>query len=154
MQAAHRALQGLWRELAPAELGRLLLRLADLIAGAREELARLETSDMGKPISQARGDVDGVVATLVYNADGRQDRGCDDPARPRGGRLHPSRAARRDRISCPGTFARHGDARRRWPRAARGPEGRRAVALSALTLAGHLPGIRNYLQIKNVGIRL
>lgn len=67
-QAAHRAMQGPWRELAPAERARLLLRLADLIAGAREELARLETSDMGKPIGQARGDVDGVVATLLYNA--------------------------------------------------------------------------------------
>jgi acyl-CoA reductase-like NAD-dependent aldehyde dehydrogenase len=68
VQAAHRALRGPWRELAPAERGTLLLRLADLVAGAREELARLETSDMGKPIGQARGDVDGVVATLVYNA--------------------------------------------------------------------------------------
>jgi aldehyde dehydrogenase (NAD+) len=68
VRAAHRAMRGPWGELAPAERGRLLLRLAELIGGAREELARLETLDMGKPISQARGDVDGVVATLVYNA--------------------------------------------------------------------------------------
>ena len=68
VQAADRAMRGPWRELAPAGRGRLLLRLAGLIEGAREALAQLETSDMGKPIGQARGDVDGAVATLVYNA--------------------------------------------------------------------------------------
>ena len=68
VRAADRATRGSWREVAPAERGRLLQRLAGLIADAREELAQLETSDMGKPIGQARGDVDGAVATLIYNA--------------------------------------------------------------------------------------
>jgi aldehyde dehydrogenase (NAD+) len=68
VRAAERAMRGPWREMAPAERGRLLLRLAERIGAARDELAALETADMGKPIGQARGDVDGVVATLVYNA--------------------------------------------------------------------------------------
>lgn len=67
-QAAARALKGDWRELTPAERGLLLLRLADQVAGAKEELARLESLDMGKPLSAARGDVEGVIKALIYNA--------------------------------------------------------------------------------------
>jgi len=67
-RAAEAAMAGPWRRLAPAERGQLLFQLADLVAANREELARLETRDMGKPIGEARGDVDGVVATLRYNA--------------------------------------------------------------------------------------
>ena len=33
-----------------------------------EEAAILETADVGKPLKEARGDVDGVVSTLIYNA--------------------------------------------------------------------------------------
>jgi aldehyde dehydrogenase (NAD+) len=66
--AADRALRGPWREMSPAARGRLLLRLAEAIAASREELAELETADVGKPLKESRGDVDGVVATLIYNA--------------------------------------------------------------------------------------
>src|SRR5436853_175576 len=66
--AADRALRGPWREMTPAARGRLLLKLADAIAAAKEEIALLETLDVGKPLKESRGDVDGVVATLIYNA--------------------------------------------------------------------------------------
>jgi len=66
--AADRALHGPWREMTPAARGRLLLRLADAIAAHKEEIALTETLDVGKPLKESRGDVDGVVATLVYNA--------------------------------------------------------------------------------------
>ena len=66
--AADRALRGPWREMTPAARGRLLLRLADAIAAEKEEIALIETLDVGKPLKESRGDVDGVVATLVYNA--------------------------------------------------------------------------------------
>jgi aldehyde dehydrogenase (NAD+) len=56
------------RELTPAQRGALLHRLADLVVEHREELAVMETRDVGKPISAARGDIDGVVSTLRYNA--------------------------------------------------------------------------------------
>ncbi len=65
--AAEAARHGAWRDLTPAERGGLLFRLADLIAAAREELAILEALNVGKPLSSARGDIDGVVATLRYN---------------------------------------------------------------------------------------
>jgi aldehyde dehydrogenase (NAD+) len=65
--AAHGAMAA-WRGTAPAERGRLLLRLAERIAADKEPLARMETLDVGKPIRESRGDIDGVVATLVYNA--------------------------------------------------------------------------------------
>ncbi len=68
VQAAHAAMSGPWREMAPAERGRLLFRLADAIEAAKDELALLETTDVGKPLREARGDVEGVVATLRYNA--------------------------------------------------------------------------------------
>ena len=68
VRAAHAALQGPWSALAPAERGRLLYRLADAIEAARDELAAIETADVGKPLRELRGDVDGVVATLRYNA--------------------------------------------------------------------------------------
>ncbi|MEM7022168.1 MAG: aldehyde dehydrogenase family protein [Pseudomonadota bacterium] len=67
-QAAHQAMSGPWRDMAPAERGAILFRLADAIAAAREELALLETTDMGKPLRDARGDIDGVCETLIYNA--------------------------------------------------------------------------------------
>ena len=67
-RAAAAAMRGPWSRLTPAERGRLLFKLADLVAGKREEIARLETQDMGKPLKESLGDVDGVVATLRYNA--------------------------------------------------------------------------------------
>jgi aldehyde dehydrogenase (NAD+) len=68
VRAADAALRGPWRELTPAGRGRLLLDLARRIGEKKEELARLETLDVGKPLKESRGDIDGVVATLVYNA--------------------------------------------------------------------------------------
>ncbi|KAA5830193.1 aldehyde dehydrogenase family protein [Saccharopolyspora hirsuta] len=44
-----------WREMPPAERARLLWRIADLIEGSADELARLETRDQGQPIGVARG---------------------------------------------------------------------------------------------------
>lgn len=67
-QAAGRAMRGPWRDLTPFARGRLLFRLADLIEQNREELARLERLDVGKPRSQALGDIDGVAACFRYNA--------------------------------------------------------------------------------------
>ena len=68
VKAAHAAMKGPWSRLAPAERGALLFKLADTVAAHREELARLETLDVGKPLKDSLGDVDGVVTTLRYNA--------------------------------------------------------------------------------------
>lgn len=66
--AADAALRGPWSRLTPAERGRLLLRIAERIEGAKDEFALLETVDVGKPLKESRGDVGGVVSTLIYNA--------------------------------------------------------------------------------------
>tara|TARA_R110002096_G_scaffold435548_1_gene661470 strand:- start:136778 stop:138265 length:1488 start_codon:yes stop_codon:yes gene_type:complete len=44
---------GRWSNMHPAERGKRLMRLGDLIMSHRDELALLETLDMGKPISES-----------------------------------------------------------------------------------------------------
>jgi acyl-CoA reductase-like NAD-dependent aldehyde dehydrogenase len=66
--AAGRAMLGPWSALTPQERGALLFRLSDLVLAHKHELAYLETRDVGKPFSGSLGDIDGVVATLRYNA--------------------------------------------------------------------------------------
>src|SRR5262249_17817812 len=68
VQAANAAMKGPWARLSPMERGSLMFKLADAIAAHRDEFARLETLDVGKPFRDSQGDVDGVVNTLRYNA--------------------------------------------------------------------------------------
>lgn len=56
--AAREALEGAWAKVRPADRSRLLLSLAGAIRAVSEDLARLESMDVGKPISQARADVE------------------------------------------------------------------------------------------------
>jgi aldehyde dehydrogenase (NAD+) len=66
--AAQRAFPG-WSRTAASERGRLLYRLADLIEGRGEELARLESMDTGHPIRDSRMvDLPRTVATYRYFA--------------------------------------------------------------------------------------
>ncbi len=51
-----------------ADRGRLLYKLADLVGARSEELAALESLNCGKTITDARGDLEGVVNTLRYYA--------------------------------------------------------------------------------------
>jgi acyl-CoA reductase-like NAD-dependent aldehyde dehydrogenase len=57
-----------WRALAPADRSALLHRLANALEGQLEELARLEARNVGKPISDARGEMGMVVETFRYYA--------------------------------------------------------------------------------------
>jgi aldehyde dehydrogenase (NAD+) len=68
VRAADAAMRGPWRKVTPMERGRLMFKLADLIAANRDALARLETLDVGKPLKDSLGDIDGVASTLRYNA--------------------------------------------------------------------------------------
>lgn len=64
VKAARRALEeGAWGRTSAMERGRILSRLAILIADNSEELAQLEARDTGKPMRQARAD---IVATARY----------------------------------------------------------------------------------------
>ena len=56
-----------WCGLAPAERKRTMIRFADLLLAAGEELALTETLDMGKPIRYARGvDVNSAANCLRW----------------------------------------------------------------------------------------
>lgn len=67
-KAASRAMQGPWPRLPPVERGTVLFKLADLIDGNSRDLAKLETIDVGKPLSDSLGDIAGVSDTIRYNA--------------------------------------------------------------------------------------
>jgi betaine-aldehyde dehydrogenase len=57
-----------WRAMAPGDRASCLYGLADALAAAREELAVLEARNAGKPIADARGEMDMVAATFRYYA--------------------------------------------------------------------------------------
>jgi hypothetical protein len=59
-----------WRGLAPRARADILLRFADLVAHHADELALLETLDMGKPISDVLNiDLPEVLKTIRYFAE-------------------------------------------------------------------------------------
>jgi betaine-aldehyde dehydrogenase len=57
-----------WRAVAPADRARILHALAGLLAERREELAVMEARNAGKPIGDARGEMDMVADTFRYYA--------------------------------------------------------------------------------------
>jgi len=57
-----------WREVTPGDRGKLLRRFARVIEERAEELAQLEARNVGKPISDARGEVGMVVDVFDYYA--------------------------------------------------------------------------------------
>lgn len=67
--AARRAFDnGPWPRMTGAERSRILLKAADLIEARKDELALLDTLESGKPISQAKGEMDGAVDIWRYAA--------------------------------------------------------------------------------------
>jgi acyl-CoA reductase-like NAD-dependent aldehyde dehydrogenase len=71
--AAAKAAFPAWRAVAPSDRGRLLRRLATLVEEHREELALLETRNVGKPIADSRGEV-GMVADVFHFYAGAADK--------------------------------------------------------------------------------
>jgi acyl-CoA reductase-like NAD-dependent aldehyde dehydrogenase len=58
VRAAHGALESkAWGGAAPAERGRIMIRIAQALRDQAEDLATLESRDNGKPLRQARTDV-------------------------------------------------------------------------------------------------
>jgi len=68
--AARRAFEdGEWARMRARDRGRLLYRLADLLDKHRDELARLESLDNGKPITETRSvDVPSAIEIFAYYA--------------------------------------------------------------------------------------
>ncbi len=72
VRLAHAAFPA-WRAVSPADRGRLLRRLATLVEEHHEELARIESQNVGKPISGARGEV-AMVADVFHFYAGAVDK--------------------------------------------------------------------------------
>jgi acyl-CoA reductase-like NAD-dependent aldehyde dehydrogenase len=62
-----------WRAVTPGDRARLLRRLAGLVEEHGEELALLETRNVGKPIADSRGEV-GMVADVFHFYAGAVDK--------------------------------------------------------------------------------
>ena len=61
---------GRWRDTPPRHKKRVLHRLADFMEAHADELALLETLDMGKPVGDAaRSDIPGSIDTVRYYAE-------------------------------------------------------------------------------------
>lgn len=65
---SRKALKGDWSSIVPAERGRILNRTAALIRADSERLARVETLESGKPIREARGDIETAAGYFEYYA--------------------------------------------------------------------------------------
>jgi aldehyde dehydrogenase (NAD+) len=69
VRSSRAAFEGAWGQMRPADRGRLLLKFADAIRAAQDELVELESLDSGKPVSAIRRqDMPAVLDTLTYYA--------------------------------------------------------------------------------------
>lgn len=68
VRSAHRALKGPWRSVLPQDRGVLLNRLADVIEAHKDEIAQLETLDMGKPLRESYANITRSARTCRYYA--------------------------------------------------------------------------------------
>jgi lactaldehyde dehydrogenase/glycolaldehyde dehydrogenase len=66
---AARAAQPAWEALPPIERAKLLQALARMILENRERLARVVIAEQGKPLQEARGEIDGTALYLTYAAE-------------------------------------------------------------------------------------
>jgi len=65
---SRQALAGPWSKTKPAERARILLRTAQAIRADAERLAIIETLDCGKPLREAKGDVETAARYFEYYA--------------------------------------------------------------------------------------
>ena len=68
VDAAQAAFDGDWGSMAASDRGRLLLRFAQVVRDHEDELATLESRQIGKPISGARWEVGQVAKVLEFYA--------------------------------------------------------------------------------------
>ncbi|MDR5672194.1 aldehyde dehydrogenase family protein [Halalkaliarchaeum sp. AArc-GB] len=68
VEAAWDAFDREWASTTPRERSNLLFEWIDVLTEHVDELAKLECLDTGKPITQARGEVEGAIDTLEYYA--------------------------------------------------------------------------------------
>ncbi|CAM2067928.1 Aldehyde dehydrogenase [Sulfidibacter corallicola] len=87
VQSAHARYRGyLWRSMHARDRASLLARLAETVRNHGEELARLESRNVGKPVTAARGEIEAVARCFDYYA-GAVDKYCGQTV-PLGARGH------------------------------------------------------------------
>src|SRR5690625_688706 len=67
VQAAQQAFRD-WKNMPPPSRARVLARAGDILNGRKEEVAQLLSREQGKPIMEARGEVQRAVDLLHYYA--------------------------------------------------------------------------------------
>lgn len=66
--SARRAFEGPWSRFTPHQRNALMLRVCDVLEANFEELATLESLDIGAPISRTRAMKNGLIQTIRYFA--------------------------------------------------------------------------------------
>ena len=66
--AAQKAYEDVWFDTPPKERAAMMLKLADALEGDAENLAQLESRDVGKPISVSRADIPFIADNLRFFA--------------------------------------------------------------------------------------
>jgi len=66
VESSKRALKGAWAKVTPAERSRMLIRLAREIREDAERLATVESLDSGKPLREAKGDIETSARYFEY----------------------------------------------------------------------------------------
>ena len=68
VRAAQGALEGEWGRMTALERGRLLARIGRLVEALIDDLALIEATDVGKPLTQARNDAIALARYMEYYA--------------------------------------------------------------------------------------
>ncbi|HUQ29063.1 MAG TPA: aldehyde dehydrogenase family protein [Usitatibacter sp.] len=68
VKAARTAFEGPWGAVAPADRGRMLMKLSQLITVEGDRLSRIESRDVGKPLAQSRKDIAATARYFEYYA--------------------------------------------------------------------------------------
>ncbi|MFP4536668.1 MAG: NAD-dependent succinate-semialdehyde dehydrogenase [Dichotomicrobium sp.] len=68
VEAAHKAFPA-WSDMLPQQRSTLLRRWFDLMIEHKEDLAQIMTAEQGKPISEARGEIDYAASFLEFYAE-------------------------------------------------------------------------------------
>jgi len=68
VESSDHALRTVWRQVPPAERGRILQRAAQAVLAQAERLALVETLDNGKTLSEARSDIRATARMFEYYA--------------------------------------------------------------------------------------
>ncbi|MFK7992835.1 MAG: aldehyde dehydrogenase family protein [Granulosicoccus sp.] len=68
VEHAQEALDGTWGKLTATERGRILARIGDLVLAKADQLAQLESIDVGKPLTQAKADALALARYMEFYA--------------------------------------------------------------------------------------